>query len=115
MVKKNDAIDAALDNDNDLPPSFENDLNEEEDFQISAYPNPASSEINISFELPAGAELVKIKIADIKGFVYRELPLNNLNEGQHSVQMNVADLDKGQYVYVVEIDGQAFGQSFTKQ
>lgn len=107
-----------------LPENSQNVVSDEVDqnlsnlapnFNISAYPNPTQSSTSIRFELAEQTELVFIKIVDLKGFIRLEIPLKKLNPGEHTLQVNLSGLEKGNYLYVVEVNGQQDSKSIVIQ
>jgi flagellar hook assembly protein FlgD len=72
------------------------------------------NEINIQFNLQKNSKLVVLRVADFNGYVYKEIPLKNLNKGKQNYSLNISDLNKGQYVYTVEIDGKMSSGNFNK-
>lgn len=78
----------------------------EENYQLSAYPNPAQNQTTVEFQLIEKAKLVRVKIADFNAAIRSELALENLSPGTHRVQLNLSGLEKGQYVILLEVDGQ---------
>ena len=76
-----------------------------ESYQLSAFPNPATSQANISFELLVDAKIVNLKLMDFKGAVLREIPMKNLTPGKHTVQLNLSGINQGKYVLSLEVDG----------
>ena len=65
-------------------------------FSANVYPNPATNEVNISFNMQ-GAEMVSVSIVDVTG---REvLNLNkNINSGSNKLRIDVSGLERGVYV-----------------
>lgn len=68
----------------------------ERSFQIAAFPNPASNEINLSFDLPKAA-LVKIELFDIAGKRRMLVPAKQLSAGFQTLTIPVSDLNSGIY------------------
>lgn len=95
----------------DSPSRVENGLNNEKIYKLSAYPNPAVSETNISFELPKEASVVNITLSDFKGSILREIPMKNLHSGTHSVQLNLNGLEKGKYAISIQVDGKTISST----
>lgn len=74
------------------------------EYQVSAYPNPATSVANIAFELPQGAKgAVSVKILDMSGRLMR-MNFDKAVGGKQELQINTAELSAGTYVYQVIYD-----------
>ncbi len=96
-LKKNEAVDVE-----------ENELVDEESsekYQLSAYPNPASQETKVKFQLAEAANRVLVKVADFNASILNQVELNKLKAGHHSVQLSLAGLKPGTYVLILEVDG----------
>ena len=65
-------------------------------FAITAYPNPASSFVNMSVELQEAAN-VKVEVVNMLGAVVSTIETQNLAAGTHYNELNVADLTEGVY------------------
>jgi hypothetical protein len=78
----------------------------EENYQLSAFPNPAQTETTVKFQLDHAANTIHVKLADFNAAIRSEIALKNLAPGSHSVQLNLSGLEKGQYVIILEVDGQ---------
>jgi hypothetical protein len=115
--EKKKELNEKSDSDDFISDDFEEDediVYDAENSKISAYPNPAVNEINIQFEIAQNSKQVFIRVADLKGFIYKEIPFKNLNKGKQNYSLNISDLNKGQYVYSVEIDGKIQSGNFSK-
>ncbi len=77
-------------------------LNEELASTLSVYPNPASDELNVSFE--ATNADYKVSILDLQGRVITTKTLQSLN-GTSTVTFPVADMAKGSYIVTVVSNG----------
>lgn len=80
-----------------------------DDLEITNYPNPFSTETNISFNLKSSSP-VNIQIYDNTGRLVRTLVNSNLNAGTHSFTWNGQNawgrkVDDGLYIYQIEING----------
>lgn len=65
-------------------------------FALSAYPNPASSILNLTLELNE-ASIVTMEVVNLLGEVVSTIETQNLNAGTHYNEVNVADLTNGVY------------------
>lgn len=70
----------------------------------AAFPNPASSLVNIKYSLNAYTDKAKLVLVDMLGKKVKELELTE-KEGQ--AKLNVLDLNAGIYFYSILIDGKA--------
>ena len=78
-------------------------INESEQAIInsSAYPNPASSNLSISYEVTEPFNIGKILIYDMLGKPVKEIAIS---EKQGVAKVNVADLNSGIYFYTIVLD-----------
>ena len=70
------------------------------------YPNPVKSSTLISYELQESS-FVTLKVFDFQGREIKTVVNEFQNQGNHSVQFNVSDLQNGVYFYRIET-GQYF-------
>jgi hypothetical protein len=75
---------------------------------FSLYPNPATSEINLSFADKADAV---IEVTD----VYGKVLLSAVNEGRETVQLNISTLASGIYFVKVSSEGRSVVRKFIRQ
>jgi hypothetical protein len=76
-----------------------------EDFNsVSIYPNPASSDVTVSFDLAASSNAT-IKISDLSGKILSISTLNNLATGTNSANIQTANLVAGIYYVTLEVNG----------
>lgn len=68
------------------------------------FPNPATDNATIKFDLQHAANNVSLKILDIKGSILSTLELGHFSAGIHSFDLNVNDLASGQYLYMLSAD-----------
>ncbi|MBK7856869.1 MAG: T9SS type A sorting domain-containing protein [Bacteroidetes bacterium] len=85
-----------------------------EHFELSAYPNPASSYINLNYELANNAT-VSIAVYDvmgkrIKSYVHNETKI----KGMQAEALAVDDLKKGVYILRIETERVQRGVRFVK-
>jgi hypothetical protein len=69
-------------------------------FEVSVSPNPSASLITISFQLEAPAD-VKFVLYNLFGQQLLTLPETRFEKGKQSMQLNVAKLVSGSYIYQV--------------
>ena len=76
-----------------------------EDFNsVSIYPNPASSDVTVSFDLAASSNAT-IKLSDLSGKILSISTLNNLATGTNSANIQTANLVAGIYYVTLEVNG----------
>lgn len=76
------------------------------DFALSAYPNPSSDRVNVTFTSAIRSRYT-VKMVDVTGRVLNTVSGNAI-AGENHIDMNVATLSNGLYMIVVEsADGQS--------
>jgi hypothetical protein len=79
--------------------------------KVTAYPNPCSSETEISFYLKNNAS-VEYQVVSMEGKTMYSVKNQNLSEGKHSQRLNMEKLSRGTYIIVVKtVSGKASGVS----
>lgn len=71
---------------------------------VGTFPNPASNETNVSFDLVKSADVV-LRITDISGKLIEQFELGKLNPGNHIQKLDLAKYQNGNYT--VSINGSA--------
>jgi flagellar hook assembly protein FlgD len=71
----------------------------------NAYPNPAGKQVNLSYQLPAPAN-VRLNIYNIAGQMVKCFDQGRQSAGAYSIRYNTAALPNGIYFY--QIDAGAF-------
>jgi hypothetical protein len=74
-------------------------------FVSEVYPNPATSVVNLDYQLTNQVEEANVKVFNILGAVVKEA---DLNRGNGKLQMNIADLKNGVYFYSVLVNGDVY-------
>ncbi len=69
----------------------------------SAYPNPASKNVNFNYSLPVDFNSANLTISNILGTVVREVKINNISG---SLQIPVSELSDGIYFYSLKVNEQ---------
>jgi len=64
------------------------------------YPNPATSTVNVKFELKSAAD-VTIYVSDLVGHTISTVKASDLNIGEHVMQLNTSNLASGNYTYLI--------------
>ena len=72
---------------------------------LSAYPNPANNITTVKFDLPNDAKLVELVITSRSGETVKKLTFSDLLKGEQAVQVDISDLQTGQYFYTIVADG----------
>ena len=68
---------------------------------MSLYPNPAQDVLHLQLGA-LQAQNVNLKIIDLSGRVVKELDQTSLNTGIYEILVNIADLQPGQYLIILE-------------
>ena len=76
---------------------------------MNIYPNPASENINVSFNQPNSSEVL-LHIYDLGGKLVQSKSINNLSKGQQNIQLNINSLNRGTYMLQI-IAGRETGTS----
>lgn len=71
---------------------------------LSAYPNPASGNVNINYSYNGNASSLQLVVKNIMGATVQVLSLNTNGD---KVMMNVSEFTPGIYFYSLEADGRA--------
>lgn len=79
---------------------------------VNAYPNPASSNINLDINMN-GNHNVMVNVTDITGRVVFTKDLGKLTAGNHKIPVNTESLNNGIYLYQVSFDGQVQSGKFS--
>jgi len=74
--------------------------------EVSAFPNPAADLTNIRFALNANAD-VALTMVDMLGKVVYATESNSYDAGNHTISVDVSNLEKGMYLSTLTIDGEA--------
>lgn len=73
---------------------------------MSVFPNPANNVLNLEYTLEEN-QPVSIRLMNMTGQVVETLELGNQPTGQNSIQLNVADLPNGVYLYNMTVGDKA--------
>lgn len=73
------------------------------------YPNPATGNTIISFEIPKKS-YVSLKVFDNKGSEIAELAGKEFSSGEHTVEFNVDSVQPGNYIYKIEANSFTFSK-----
>jgi hypothetical protein len=71
---------------------------------LSVYPNPTNNNVNIIFELEENTN-IEVKMYNILGSEVSTLISDEMEEGYHSVQINLDDIEDGLYFVSIVSDG----------
>ena len=71
---------------------------------MSLYPNPTNNNVNIIFELEENTN-VEVKMYNILGSEVSTLISNEMEEGYHSVQISLDNIEDGLYFVSIFSDG----------
>jgi aminopeptidase N len=73
---------------------------------LSNYPNPANTETTISYQLEKAGE-VSVELFDITGKRVKEIADGFMQNGSHSISLDVQDLNPGIYFYSLTSGGES--------
>ncbi|HYG37741.1 MAG TPA: starch-binding protein, partial [Cytophagales bacterium] len=77
-----------------------------EDFELTNFPNPVSSETTFTFTLP-GSEKVSLKIYNMFGKEIVTLTNKVYKEGKHTISFNRSGLSPGVYIYKLNVENRS--------
>ena len=77
-------------------------------FNLQLFPNPASSTIELFYQLPQSAS-VSIQIIDVTGRMVKQISKQGFGAGYHNHLINVDDLESGVYMLNIVNGNQASG------
>ncbi len=69
------------------------------------YPNPATTFVNLDYNMPAEVDFAKVQIVNLLGSVVKE---SNINRSANKLSMDVSDLQGGIYFYSVLVNGDVY-------
>ncbi|MFN5184142.1 MAG: T9SS type A sorting domain-containing protein [Bacteroidota bacterium] len=79
--------------------------NTRNDFKVyQNMPNPFNNTTTIRYNLTKATD-VKFELTDMSGRVVMEKTFNNLNAGEHSMELSANQLSKGIYIYSFDVNG----------
>lgn len=80
--------------------------------QLSAFPNPATVETTISFNLEKSFNNVKVNVMDANGRIVNRIEKGALAAGLYNEVMEVSSLSAGTYYYTIYADNTKLTKSF---
>src|SRR5690606_16576064 len=80
-----------------------------------SYPNPAAGRATIDFTLQETSPATTLRLFDATGSEVRRIDLGSVGAGDHSAQLDVADLQTGTYLYHLTIQTSDGEQVFSKK
>lgn len=69
------------------------------------YPNPASNNVTIDYDIPTKVDYANVKIFNLQGVVVKEKQLDIRN---NQMRMNIMDINRGIYFYTLFINGEIY-------
>lgn len=72
---------------------------------ITAFPNPAVSDVTISFVLGKSAKMVTLSVYNAIGQVAQQISRTNQKAGVNNYNININSLSNGVYFYSINVDG----------
>ena len=82
---------------------------------LKLYPNPASDEMNIQFDLPTDENEFEIYLTDVSGRQLLNKHFENQNPGMHQLQYNLSNLSAGYYFLTLKSPGGSQIQKLIKE
>ena len=77
--------------------------NGDDQFKLTAFPNPSSSSITINYQLPQNTP-VKLMIFSVDGSAGKVLFAGNRTAGEYNETYDISTLAPGQYFYQLQTD-----------
>ena len=71
---------------------------------LSVYPNPTNNNVNVIFELDKNTN-IEVKMYNVLGSEVATLISNEMEEGYHSVHLNLDDIEEGLYFISIISEG----------
>ena len=68
---------------------------------LNVFPNPASDEVNVSFELSKRTDVI-FKIYDLQGKIMKNITWNNMSSGVHTMNFDCTKFPVGTYFATIE-------------
>ncbi len=84
---------------------------DEKGIKVYAYPNPATTFLNVDFTLLTAANNVNLTITDLSGRVAVSKPLGAFAPGKNTSNVQI-DLSSGVYTYTLDVDGTKITRKF---
>lgn len=78
---------------------------------ISAYPNPANTQVTVVYNLNEASD-VNLTITDISGKVVYVENYGNQSKGSYNVELNTEDFNNGVYFYTLTVNGTSTTKKF---
>lgn len=72
---------------------------------MTVFPNPATELTTVKYNLSTNAKKVEIILTNLNGQVVKKMKYDDLSKGTQEVQIDISDLEKGQYFYTIIADG----------
>lgn len=80
--------------------------------QLSAFPNPSTSQTTISFRLNTNMNNVELTIIDALGKEVKTINKGNLNAGLYNEVIDITNFDAGMYFYSIKGNGNRITKKF---
>jgi hypothetical protein len=91
--------------------SADNEFSGNYDFKVDVSPNPASTTLNINYEMPYEGAF-SLNIFDCSGKLSFSIPVSNQSEGSHSLKIRVSNMLSGVYFCEFNINGRKIIRQF---
>lgn len=93
--------------------SAKNDNVEQNNFEISLFPNPTIENINFSIDLEEETK-VSIEILDISGKIVQKAITRKISKGKFTDKINVSNFAPGIYIFKLTIENNIYSKEFIK-
>lgn len=82
--------------------------------EVKHFPNPAGSSnvVNIVFSLPTNS-YVSLKVFNPLGILMREVVNGNLVAGEHSIPLDISNINDGVYFYTLSVNDRSETKKLT--
>jgi hypothetical protein len=71
---------------------------------LTAYPNPASSIVNVAFSVSQNEANAAIKVYSISGQLMQKISCGNISKGKYLKSIDMSKLSSGIYAIVLQLD-----------
>lgn len=85
------------------------------EIEIKAFPNPATDQLTIAFDLKEAQESISLELRSLDGKLIQTQKFKNLDAGPQELQLNLDGIKAGQYVYTLKGRALKASSSFVKQ
>jgi hypothetical protein len=77
------------------------DNTKNDELKLKIFPNPTSSDATIEFQIKQ-KQYLQINLCDMQGKIIKKIASQLFTEGEHTLQINTADLSGGSYLIRIQ-------------